>query len=117
MKKIVVVVLVLLLAIESWGIYGASQVQHVYYTCTWEVGPLCFAWEENAIGKLLGHERSKDIDDALVKARKAWEHDFLERMLEAKKSKESVQKAIDEAAEAAKKGLEQLQDKLKDVTK
>jgi hypothetical protein len=115
--KRVVLVLILLLAVESWGVYGAAKARHVYVTCTMEVGPLCFVWEDNALGKLIGKERQRDVDEALVKARKVWEHDFVERMIESKKSGSSIQKALDDAAEKAKQGLQELGDKLKDATK
>jgi hypothetical protein len=114
MKKIILVLL-LIVAVESWGIYGAARANHVYHTCTLEIGPLCYAWEDNALGKLLGKERSQDIEDQLIKARKIWEHDFVEKVLEAKKSGANVSKALDDAADAAKKGLDELGDKLKDL--
>ena len=62
--------LFLLLAAQSYGVYGAWQAQRVVYDCTAEVGPLCYAWEPSAIGKVLGslpHQQS-DIRIGAVQA-------------------------------------------------
>jgi hypothetical protein len=118
MKKIVAILLVLL-AVETWGVYGAVQARHITVTCTMEIGPLCFMWEENALGKLLGTERSKEIETALEKAKKAWEQDFIERAIAAKTS-DKLQDLLDGFLNLAKKGIDGAMDavdKAKDAKK
>lgn len=112
MKKLIFILFVLL-AVETYGVYGASQVRRITYSCRVEIGPLCYAWQESAIGKLLGPERSKELEASLSRARRAFEEDFADKLLDAKKSgSESFDKALDDAASAAKKGLEKAKDAL-----
>lgn len=115
MKK-VAIILLLLLAIESYGVWGAAEARHITVTCTLEVGPLCYAWEPSAIGKILGADGSHDLEAALAKARKSWEDEFVERAMEAKKSGASgFQHALDDATRAMKRGLRDIGDKIKDA--
>lgn len=98
MKKLVLFLL-LVVAIQSYGIYGAVQTQSVAYTCTVEVGPLCYAWEESALSKLFGAEAASRFDDKLKSARRTWEEDFVKRLSKAKDESE-LEKAFERAREA-----------------
>jgi hypothetical protein len=117
MKKLALV-LFLLLAVQSYGIYGAVVTEKVTKTCTLELGPLCYAWEDNAIGKLLGDKSSKQLDEALEKAKKAWEKDFIEKAVKQKggsveKLIEDVKEGLGDGVDTAKKAVEKAVDELK----
>jgi hypothetical protein len=109
--KTIIGILFVLLAIETWGVYGATRAKHITITCALEIGPLCYMWEENALGKLLGPERSEEIEGALLKAKKGWEQDFIERALAAKKS-DALQELLNNAKDIAKKGIDTAKDAL-----
>jgi hypothetical protein len=35
----------------AWGLLGKTQSDKIGNSCKAEVGPLCFVWEKNAVGK------------------------------------------------------------------
>lgn len=114
MKKLVVVLFVLL-AVQSYGVYGRTQADRIMYTCEMEVGPLCFHWEQNAIGKLLGQDGAEKMEDQLDAMKKAWDEQFIERLEEATREKSELEKAFDRAREGATKKMDQAAEKLKKV--
>src|SRR5687768_12003491 len=95
--KTFVFLLVLLFAVETWGVVGAWKTESIRYKCTTKVGPLCFVWEQSAIGKVLGDDSSEDIEDAIEKAREAWEEDVVEKL--ESKGKSGFKEFIEDAAE------------------
>jgi hypothetical protein len=99
MKKLVAI-LILLLAVETYGVFGRAQADKITYTCNWEVGPLCFSWEQNALGKLIGDDAADDLEEKLEKAQKAWEEDFVERLAEGTRKKNSVERALEDVKDA-----------------
>jgi hypothetical protein len=99
MKKLVLI-LALLLAAETYGVYGRHQADRIMYNCTAEVGPLCFAWEENALGKLIGTSNAEDLEEKLEAARDAWEEDFVEKLAEGAKRKDSLERALEDVKDA-----------------
>jgi hypothetical protein len=120
--KMIILVLVVLLGVETWGVYGAAQAKHITVDCTLEIGPLCYAWEPNAFGKVLG-DRAKEVEDAMLKARKAWEKDFVERVIAGKEGGK-VDAIINGMLDLMKKSVDQMNDivdkgkeKVKDATK
>jgi len=70
MKKLAFV-LALLLAVQTWGVIGAQQAKRVTHTCKLEVGPLCYYWEKNTLGKIFDKDHGEEIEDALMEGREA----------------------------------------------
>jgi len=103
MKKLIAV-LVLLLGVQSYGIFGAMQAKRIVYTCTLEVGPLCYAWEENALVKALGPKAAEKLESSLEDAKKAWEKDFIQKFSAEKKG--PLDEALEKAGDLANEGLE-----------
>lgn len=93
-------VLFVLLAVQSYGVFGAVQADRVLYTCTTEVGPLCYAWEETTWAKMLGPDRAAQLEDKLAEAKESWEKDFVERFL-SQDEESDMQRALRKAKEAA----------------
>ena len=86
MKKLVLFLLVII-AVQSYGIYGASQASRIVYTCELEVGPLCYHWSETTLSKTLGVENAEKLEEKLAEAKKSFEKDFLEKFMKSDKSK------------------------------
>lgn len=112
MKKLALVLFVLL-AVQSWGVYGAWQARKITQTCKAEVGPLCFLWEANTLGKLVGDTKSKELEETVEKARKAWEKSVVEKTIKDKQGKVDVdgtmrdlQKGLEEGFVKAKNAVE-----------
>ena len=111
MLKGLTLILGLVVLGQSYGIYGRAQADRIMFDCTFEVGPLCYAWEKNTLGKILG-DRATDVEGALKEAKENIDKEFIQK-LTRKKKKEStlgdllknaskeVSKGIDRAAEAA----------------
>ena len=96
MKKLVAI-LIVLFAVQTYGVYGRSQADKITYKCTAELGPLCFAWEQNALGKLIGDDdMAEELEEKLDKAKEAWEEDFVERLAEGTRRKNSLERALDD---------------------
>jgi len=112
MRKLVLL-LCLLLAVQSYGVYGAWQARRVVYDCTVEVGPLCYAWELSAIGKVLGVSPAQDVEDALEKSRDAWDQQVAKRL--KKVDGKDVKKAVDDAADRLGEAFEKLGDTAHEV--
>lgn len=112
MKK-VALVLFLLLAVQSYGVYGAAVTRSVSHECTLEVGPLCYAWEPSALGKLVGVDKAKELESAVKKARKAVDEEIVEKL--SGKGNKGLDKVIDDAKKAAEEGLEKAKDMVKDL--
>ena len=110
MKKLIAV-LFLLLAVQSYGVYGRAQSDRIMYKCTMEVGPLCYAWEANAIGKILGTENAEEMEAQLEKMKDAWDEQFISKIEDATKEKSGVEKALDNAS----KKLDRLSKSLRGV--
>ncbi len=113
MKKLVAL-LIVLLAVETYGVYGRHQADRIMYTCEMEVGPLCFSWKENALGKLLSGDQAAALEEKLDKARKAFEEDFVDKLAQGAKKKNGIEAALDqvrsklrEAGEAMKDAFEE----------
>jgi hypothetical protein len=115
-KKLALILLVLF-AIETYGVYGAAMAKKVTHKCTLEVGPLCYAWEKNALGKILGDKPTAEIEDALEKAKKTWEDEVVDRASKAKDPGTSIEKALKNAAESVKDGLHDAKEKIEDLGK
>ncbi len=105
MRKLALVLFVLL-AIQSFGVYGAYQAQRVVYRCELEVGPLCYYWQPSAIGKIIGPEPAEDLEAALEKSREAWD-DTVAAGLEKLDTK-SLGKALESAGKKLGDSLEKL---------
>lgn len=106
MKKLALV-LFLLLALQSWGVYGAWQTQRILYRCTVEVGPLCYAWEETALVKAVGRDNAEKLEGKLKAAKQAFEEGFLDRLT---REKSGFEEALEKAGDAAKEGLRSAQE-------
>ena len=105
--------LFVLLAAQSYGVYGAWQARRVVYTCTFEVGPLCYAWEQSAIGKALGAGPSKDVEEALQKSREAWDDQVAKRI--KKIDRKDVKKVVDDAVDRIGDAFDKLGDSAHEV--
>lgn len=105
MRKLALVLFVLL-AVQSFGVYGAYQAQRVVYRCELEVGPLCYYWEPSAIGKIIGSDPSEDVEAALEKSRKTWD-ETVAKGLDAIDT-EDLGKALEKAGKKLGEGLEKL---------
>ncbi len=105
MKKLILV-LVLLLGAQTYGVVGAAQAQRIMYTCKLEVGPLCYQWEENGLSKMLGKDNMEKLEDKLGDAKKKWEQDFIKRHTSKNGITDMVKDGIDGAADAFKKALD-----------
>ena len=103
--KTLAFVLFVLLSIQSYGVFGAYQADRILYTCTAEVGPLCFAWEESGWAKLVGPERAAELESRLAEARAAWEEGFVARFL-----KGDEPSSVERALQRAKEVMEALED-------
>jgi len=103
MKKLIAV-LFALLAIESYGIYGAMQAKRIVYSCTIEVGPLCFAWDESSIAKLLGPAAAEKLEGKLADAKQSLEQDLVQKALS--KDKGGLGEALEKAGDLATEGVE-----------
>jgi hypothetical protein len=110
MKKLVVILFVLL-AIQSFGVYGRARADRITHTCEWEVGPLCYYWEKNALGELIGDDASDELEEKLEAAKEAWEEDVVERLAEGARRKNSLERALDDVKEA----LEEAGDAVKEA--
>jgi hypothetical protein len=88
MKKALAVVL-LLLAIETWGVIGATVTMRLVYSCTIKVGPLCYAWEESMFAKALGMERAQAIEGEVRAAKEKWDQQFLDTMTKGREVKDA----------------------------
>ena len=104
MKKLVLVLL-LLLGAQTYGVYGAWQAERILYRCTLEVGPLCYAWQETTLVKALGKDNAEKLEGKLKAAKDAFEEDFIERLSEKKRSG-GLQGALEKVEEVAKEGLQ-----------
>jgi hypothetical protein len=104
--------LLFLFALQSYGIYGAAQVQGLTRVCTLEVGPLCYLWEATTLGKLVGAKDSDEVDELAEAARRAFESQISERLSEAaEEGQESVKRFIDEGHDALLQRIKKLSDK------
>ena len=80
-----------LFVVETYGVYGAAQVQSLSRSCTFEVGPLCYAWQTNGFGKMIGKENSVQVDRLVQKARREFEDQLRQRLVDVtRKKSESV---------------------------
>ena len=83
------------------------------YTCEVELGPLCYNWKENALGKLLGPDKAKALEEKLHGAKKAFEENFIEKLQEGKKGPDiegllkDAKNLATEAKEVAEDALEE----------
>lgn len=119
--KYLAAILALLLAGQSYGVYGAAQADRIMYTCTLEAGPLCFAWELNVLGEFLGEDKVFDLEDQLEAAKKKLDADFIENIVSASKDDgksglkgllKSASEVASDALEKAKKAADKAIDKL-----
>ncbi|MBI4817900.1 MAG: hypothetical protein HY791_16690 [Deltaproteobacteria bacterium] len=49
-KNLLIAALAALVGLLGFGVFGRSRADELTYSCTLEVGPLCFAWKKNALG-------------------------------------------------------------------
>ena len=105
MKK-VALVLAILLAVQTYGVIGAAQAKRIMYTCTMELGPLCYAWEENMVGKMLGPERAAELEGTLLDAREKFEKDFAEKLAKKEKGKQDLDALLEGVGEKAGEALD-----------
>jgi hypothetical protein len=98
-------VLLTLLTVETYGVYGAWKAKKLAYTCKVEVGPLCYAWEESALGKLLGEDGAEALEGKFERAEEVWEEQVLERARRAAKD-DRVGEVLEEAGDAVKGALD-----------
>ena len=116
MKKLVLFLLAVI-AVQSYGIYGASQASRIVYTCELEVGPLCYHWSETTLSKTLGVKNAEKLEKKLAEAKKSFEKDFLEKFMNSDKSKldkffDSVTKGASEGFDKAKEAATKVLDKI-----
>lgn len=114
MKKLVAI-LIVLLAIESYGVYGRAQADRIMYTCEVEIGPLCYSWAPNAIGKLLGEDNAEEMEEQLESMKRAWDEEFVERLEDATREKSELERALEKARDGAAKRLDRAAEKVKKV--
>ena len=105
MHKTITLILALVVLGQSYGIYGRAQADRIMFDCTIEVGPLCYAWEKNTIGKILG-ERATDVEGALKEARENIDKEFIQKLTRKKKKDKSFGDILKEASKEVGKGLE-----------
>jgi len=98
--KYVALILALLLGAQTWGVVGAAKVMSIRHSCTAEVGPLCYAWEESVIGKLLPEGDTSDVEEALNDARKAFDERFVKKLLSNGDGKAKLDRFFDKAGKA-----------------
>jgi hypothetical protein len=106
-KKLVAVLLVLL-AVQSYGIYGGAQAKRIMYSCTMELGPLCYAWELNTVGRLLVEDKAAALESKMLDAKKKLDEDFFESFARKEKAKSDVQDVVRDIGEKAKEGIDKL---------
>lgn len=58
-------VLLAIVLIQSWGLYGRHQSDQLGTSCVRPVGPMCFWWTENALGEWLrrGAEGAQSVGE------------------------------------------------------
>jgi hypothetical protein len=105
MKKLILVLLAIVL-IQSYGIYGAAQAQRIIYTCELELGPLCYSWKENAFTKIVGGENAEKIEKKLDDAKESFEKDFLDKFTKGDKQKQRWNDFLNTVSETANEGLD-----------
>jgi len=116
MKKLVVLLLAIVL-IQSYGIFGAIQAERLIYTCEVEVGPLCYSWKENAFTKLVGNENAEQIEKKLEDAKKSFEEDFVKKFLGKDEKKSGLGGFFKKVTKEASKGLDKAKQAADDVIK
>jgi len=104
MKKLVLL-LVTIILVQSYGIYGAAQSQRIIYTCEMEVGPLCYQWKENGFTKLVGGENAEKIEKKLSEAKESFEKDFLDKIMSSGDKKSKWDNFLNSVSETANEGL------------
>jgi hypothetical protein len=102
-KKFLLLVLVLF-AVETYGVVGASLTLGLVRTCSLRVGPLCYAWEDSRLTKLIGAERVAAMENTILGAR----DQFQEQLLDLAGKKEKISGAMDLVGEQLKKAFESL---------
>ena len=103
--KLLVAILASLLIVETYGVYGAWKAERLAFTCNLRMGPLCYAWEESALGKVLGTEKAEALEGKLQEAKTAWEEEVIEKTLRAADEGE-LERALDHAGDAVKEALD-----------
>ena len=114
--KTVALILALLLGLQTWGVVGAAQVMGIRYSCTAEVGPLCYLWEESVLGKLLPEGDTSRIEEALADAREVFDEQFVKRLVRNKDGKLNFDRFFDRANKTLDKARDAAQDILEAAT-
>jgi hypothetical protein len=99
----------LLFAVQTYGVVGAWQAKRVTRDCTLEVGPLCYAWEPNALSTLISDEQEERVAEQIEKMRELWE-DKVGDKLKGKKAPE-IEQALKDAGDRLRESLEALKEK------
>lgn len=106
MKKLLVALL-LIVSIQSYGIFGAVQAERIIYSCEVKLGPLCYVWKENAFSKVVGNKNAELIENKLQDAKESFEEDFLNKFLGDKEKKSGLSGFFDKVSKQAGKGLDE----------
>lgn len=101
--KILALILFVLLAVQSYGVFGAFMADRIVYKCTLEAGPLCYRWEESRISKFLGKETAEKMEEKLFKAKQDWDERFAEQL--EKRNSGDLKEVLQDAEKAAVEGL------------
>lgn len=75
-----VLVLFILLAVETYGVYGATMAEKPTYDCHFGLGILCFHWSQNRVGELLGEDGSRQFEERLKALEETWEREVVDRL-------------------------------------
>ncbi len=105
MKKLVLFLLAIIL-VQSYGIYGAAQADRIIYSCEVELGPLCYKWKENGFTKLVGGDNAEKIEKKLTEAKESFEKDFLDKIMKSGEKKSKWNEFLDTVSDTASEGLD-----------
>ncbi|MBI2378780.1 MAG: hypothetical protein HYV07_32595 [Deltaproteobacteria bacterium] len=105
MKALFGILLVLFVA-ETYGVYGRAQADRLVVSCTMPLGPLCFAWKESPLGRMLGPAPSKELEAKLLNAKREWEGAFEEKVAKRLESHEGIDDLVTDARKKAQEALE-----------
>jgi hypothetical protein len=111
MKRIIFV-LVLLLGAQTYGVYGATQARRIGVDCRLELGVLCFDWEQNQLGRILGEDGASELEASIESLEQAWEREVLQR---AQDDEGQWQGLLDKLESWGREGLERAQRATEDL--
>ena len=107
MKKLLLA-LILLLGLQTYGVYGASKAETLSYDCHLEIGILCFDWRPNPLRSFLGDEQSEALDDEVEAFEEAWRDEMLERL--KRDGTQGFETLLERLKELGREGLDRARD-------